>query len=172
MSKTAGFSLYELLVTCACLGVVTCMAMPAFTTWLKDAAYREAAQNAFGALREARQLAISTMLEHRVEFDLDNDRFRVTHGDRMNNSTESSWDQNVVHDWDSLNPNVMLNSLSACTKSTGVEKIQLNPNGTSSSRYICIMDENGQPRYRVGVPYSTTGKAVIKRWNSATNDWE
>lgn len=172
MKKTAGFSLYELLVSCACLGILTCMALPAFTAWLKDAAYKEAAQAFFSALREARQRAITTTLEHRVEFDLDNGRYRMTHGDRSNNSTESSWDQNVVHDWDSVGPEVVVRSLSACTNSTGIDKIHLNPNGTGTSRYICVMDENAQRRYRVGIPYSTTAKAVIKRWNGTTNDWD
>jgi len=172
MRKMAGFSLYELLISCAILSVLTGMALPAYSTWRKDAAYKEVAQAFFGALREARQRAISSGLEHRVEFDLDVGRYRMTHGNRALNSTDSSWDQNVVRDWVSLSSGIIIKSLSDCTKSTGTDNIHMNPNGSANSRYICVMDENSQPRYRVGVPYSTTGKSVIKHWNSASNSWD
>ncbi|MEJ2200046.1 MAG: hypothetical protein P8X63_03385 [Desulfuromonadaceae bacterium] len=172
MTKMTGFSLYELLVVCALLSILIGMAMPACFSWRKEAEYRATARAFLGALREARQRAITTMLEHRVEFDLDNGRYRMTHGDRANNSSAASWDQNVVYDWDDFPPEVLVRSLSTCSKSTGMENIHLNPNGTSSSRYVCVMNWSVQRKFRVGVPYSTTGKAVIKRWNPATDAWE
>ena len=144
---------------------LTPIAYPNFKEWIRNLEYKGAAQDVASMLREARSRAIGTNLGHRVEFIVgaEPDQYRMTRGNRAYNSTDSSWDSNVVISWVDLPLIVDLKANADCSVATGTVSIKFNPNGTGSSRYVCIMDKEGNTRYRVGVPSSTTGRVLVQK---------
>lgn len=74
--RNHGFSLPELLVVIAMIGVLAVAAIPVFVNFLQAQQARGAAQELVTLLNQARQLAIATNSRYRVEIDTVNNRLR------------------------------------------------------------------------------------------------
>lgn len=172
MFKQAGFTLLELVVVVAMLGLLTAIAMPSYAFWREQAVYRKVARELASALRETRSRAIQSNLEHRLEVDLKQKRFRLTHGDRPANSSSAAWNESIVFDWIVIPEQAVLRGNQACNKEDAVLNFHFNPNGTANSLYLCILDPSGERRYQLGVPYTITGRTVVRKWRTSTAMWE
>lgn len=71
-----GFTIAELLVVIAMIGVLTAAAFPVFANFLQAQRTRGAAQELVNLLNQAKQLAITTNGSYRVEIEPDNNRLR------------------------------------------------------------------------------------------------
>lgn len=167
----AGFTLLELIIALFMIGILLALAAPNYSQWLEAGRYRKTARGFVSALREARARAVSENLEHRVEFDLDAGAFRMTHGNRPMNSTDSSWDNNVIFGWIEL-PGQTIWANESCDVGEGTVNIHLNPDGSGGSRYICLFDQQEKPYFRIGIPHAATGQVVTTRWNTTHEAWE
>ena len=124
-----GFSLMEMILAIGVMVIISAIAIPSFAQWVDGAEYRKTSRHVLLLLQEARSKAITDNAEYRVEFDSDNQRYRMTRGDRSSGSL--NWDT-VVYDWFAPPPGVNI--------SANVENIHLNPNGTANAGTICIQD--------------------------------
>lgn len=156
MKDARGFTLIEVIVVVAILGILLAFSVPSMIDWTRNASYREAARNLLLKSREAHTLAIERNLEHRVEIDVDGRRIRLTRGDRSTNSTEYT----PVYDWETLSPNVLLRSRKDCALTTDIN-FHFNTNGSSSNNYICVLTADNAPRFRVGITSTSTGRSII-----------
>jgi prepilin-type N-terminal cleavage/methylation domain-containing protein len=76
VSDQQGFSLAELIVVIAVLGIITVLGTPMLLTYLQASETRAAAQEMVTFLNQARQLAITRNVQHCVEFDTAGNRLR------------------------------------------------------------------------------------------------
>jgi type II secretion system protein H len=143
-----GFTLTELMVVVAIMMILAGIALPLYIQWLQSTEYRTSARTILCTLRETRSMAITTNLEHRVEFDNANRRYRVMRGNRSSNS--SDWNT-VARDWNVLPPMVHIHA--------NVEKIHLNPTGMANPGTIEIRDTAANKKYEIRV--ANTGRARI-----------
>jgi Tfp pilus assembly protein FimT len=146
--EDSGITLMDVIAAAALIAIVTAFAVPYTAQRFRNAEYRSSASNIVSLLREAKSRAIASSLEHRVEFENINRRYRMTRGNRASNSGE--WNT-VVHEWTVLPGGVLLNA--------NVESIQLLANGTATGGTISIQDESRKTRCEVRV--SRTGRARI-----------
>jgi prepilin-type N-terminal cleavage/methylation domain-containing protein len=171
MKSILGFTLLEVITALAIVLVLSAIAAPAWMAWQKSASFKSSARGIALQLREARSRAVSSNFEHRVEFDLGNHRYRLTRGDRSSKSGSLSWKNNIVHDWTVLPPGQWLRGNGDCSLQAGTISIQINPNGTGNSRYVCLLNTSGEILLRVGTSSSTTTRVVIQRYSSSTGKW-
>jgi type II secretion system protein H len=144
----SGFTLQELMVVLAVVGVLVAVSLPVAGAWIANAEYRQTAQELLYVLRDARSKAITLNREHRVEFDAAGNSYRVTRGNRGTHSI--TWDT-VVHDW--------MTPPSAVRLAANIDYIHLNTNGTASQGTVRIQDASSSTRYEVRV--TRTGRFRI-----------
>jgi prepilin-type N-terminal cleavage/methylation domain-containing protein len=162
MVRQRGYTLLELIVVLGILSILATISILHYARWMESAQYRAAAREIASAMRESRSRAIQTNLQHRFELDLAARQWRIVRGDRATQSSSSSWENNVVKDWQSLQGHLLLKGNKSCTVTDETIRIVFNPSGTSNARYICVNDAAGELRFQVAVPYSTTGRVVVK----------
>jgi Tfp pilus assembly protein FimT len=138
----------ERMITVAIVAVISAIAVPASHQWIHNAEYRATARSSVNVLREARSRAIAGKLEHKVEFEMLNRRYRVIRGNRVSNSADWS---TVVFDWTAFpeGVNVTIN----------VDAIHINTNGTANGGTISIQDNEMRTPY--GVRMARTGRIRI-----------
>ena len=161
MTGSKGFTLLELLVVMALIGLVLAIGTPQYWNWRAQARYREAAESIALTLREARARALSRNVQQRVEFDVDGNRYRVVEGNRTIGSTAFA---TVVREWVALHPETALRSGAACNATTDVN-LDFNANGTATQSGICIATTGPTvvARFRVDVQLATTGRVAVTR---------
>lgn len=76
MNGQRGFTLVELMVALAVIGIISVVAIPQFMTFLRASETRGASQELATVLQQARELAIARNTNYRVEIELDNNRLR------------------------------------------------------------------------------------------------
>ncbi len=76
MDGQRGFTLVELMVAIAVIGIVSVTAIPQFVTFLRAMQTRGASQELATVLQQARELAIARNTNYRVEIESDNNRLR------------------------------------------------------------------------------------------------
>jgi len=146
--SSKGFTFIELMLVVVIAGVLMGLAVPYFEEWKKDLEYREVTRHIVSILRYAQSRAITTNLEHRVEYEPENRRYRVIQGNRADNS--SNW-STVVCDWFVLPHGVHLD--------TTVNTVHLNTNGTANGATIKIQDAEKMTKFEVKV--ANTGRVRV-----------
>lgn len=155
-----GMTLLETLVVVAIMAAMVLVAIPDFAAWRAQTIYRSAASELLEVMRLARSRAISRNLEQRVEIEVLNRRYRLMEGNRP---AQSSAFTKTVVDWTALPGGVLLKRNLACD-SDADRTLEFNPNGTSQSGYVCIMDTNAPEvfHFKVGVSSSYVGRPKIR----------
>ena len=181
MSGERGVTLIELVTVLSIMLVLFGLALPTLYEWRASAGYRSAARMIVNALRLARDHAISRSREVEVDFDLERNCYRMRSGNQSYAS--DSWEELTA--WTELPRGIALAATKDCDKrgdndlaTLDVATFQFNPNGTCGTlgnmraNYICVMTEDLKPRYAGAVLSYSTGRAVVKTWNSQHDDWE
>lgn len=81
-----GFTLVELMIVIAVIGIISIEATPLFMTFLRASETRGASQELAALLHQARELAIARNTDYRVEIEPDGNRLRF-----VNTSTSAPW---------------------------------------------------------------------------------
>ncbi|HTG01300.1 MAG TPA: GspH/FimT family pseudopilin [Nitrospirota bacterium] len=148
IESNKGMTVFELVIVLSIIAILLAFAAPFSRQLIRNEEYRASARNIAYMLREARNISITTNLEHRVEFDSTKKRYRLLRGNRATDST--AWNA-VVYDWRSVSPNVYLDA--------DVEAIHLNPTGTANAGTIRINDETHRTRCKVVI--ARTGRIRV-----------
>lgn len=171
----SGFTLMELLVAVAMIGILFAVAVPALQPMWENSQNRKAARDISSVLRETRSRAISENLEHEASFNLSANTCLIRRGDRPNGtpsftSSPGSWTQ-VSNLSFPAGTNIKGNL--ACNETINTNfTVQFNPDGTGNNRYLCVEDGAGVKLFASGVSSSITGRVRIRRWDTAAADWE
>lgn len=145
----------ETLVVIAIMSVLSAIAIPSLYKLSQSSNCKEAAWGIVSGFRLGKQMALSTNLEHRVEFDMDGRRYRLARGNMPSSST--AW--TGAGAWSSISNEVGWATGEACDGNSDLD-IVFKPNGSAATGVICVKDAANAVKYRVSVN-ATSGRAVI-----------
>ncbi len=160
LCSVKGMTAVELLLVISLIAILAGMAMPTFVQWRQSLEYREAASSIVGALKNARNRAVTTNRQHRVEFNIAAGNYRLTRGNRPDASTDP-WNPEG-RPWIALPEAVRLNSGAVV-----LTAIQFNSSGMASFvplgavGTVTIRNTAGANLYWVGV--EQTGRIRMDR---------
>jgi Tfp pilus assembly protein FimT len=148
MRKKAGFTLTELVIIIALLGLLTAVGVPSFLSWLPKYRLKSAARDLYSNLQLAKMAAIKTNQKCRVNYRVNPDQYTVS----------------------LLNKTVMLKDYGSGVKFDGpnkktfaVDTITFNSRGTSNAGYAYLSNSGNTDYYRVGP--LTSGAIKLQRWS-------
>lgn len=145
-----GFTLAELMIVIAVIGIISIMATPLFMTFLRAMETRGASQELATLLQQARELAIATNSSYRVEVDTAGNRLRF-----VNASTSAPW---IGPGTDSQGYRQLVNQ----TLLTNVTaNPTFNPLGTAGGGTITVQNTQGTSSLNVVV--SSAGRVRIQQ---------
>jgi general secretion pathway protein H len=142
-ARGQGFTLFELLVVLAILGIVIALGAPSLHRMLPGVELKSSAQTVATALREARGLAIASSTEVTLVVDLNDHALRVGDGPPVR-----------------LSSSVGITLLTATREliDAGTGQIRFYPDGTSTGGRITL--SRGDRRYHVVVDW-LTGRVAL-----------
>lgn len=121
-----GFTLVELMVTLAILGIMVGIAIPSVLAWMPAANLRDAAYDVKGAMIRARSAAVNEGLEFRVIFNATDKTYSMERGNLSSGATI----------WTSVfGPYALPNGIDLASTSVEIEKdgsdpfVRFQPNG-------------------------------------------
>ena len=151
MRKKAGFTLTELVIVIAVLGLLTAVGVPSFLSWLPKYRLKSAARDLYSNLQLAKMAAIKYNKKCRVNYSVNPDQYTVS----------------------LLNKTVMLKDYGSGVKFDGpnnkkfaVDTISFNSRGTSNSGYAYLSNSGNTDYYRVGP--LTSGVIKLQRWSKGS----
>jgi len=147
LSRTAGFTLVELLVVLAIAGLVLAVTPPLVTSVMPGVELKAGARRTAGALRLARETAVAEGRDAAFILDVESNRYRL---DRDNRSG-------------SLPKAIDIELVAAANEmqSDRVGAIRFFPDGSSTGGRVIL--KRGDSGWQVGVNW-LTGRVLIAEW--------
>jgi prepilin-type N-terminal cleavage/methylation domain-containing protein len=177
--RGAGFSLLELLVALALVGVLAALGSFGFRQWQQSLQVRGCAREVASLLRLCRSQAVASNREIRVkvlplgEAPGGRPLLWLQQGNLSRGST--LWIDRTGEQVE-LPARVGLGLTQDCRIEAGPGYLSFNPDGSSNALYLCLLDREGAPparrRYAVGVSHAATGRICVLRWNQARARFE
>ncbi|MDB9823336.1 GspH/FimT family pseudopilin [Deltaproteobacteria bacterium] len=171
-----GFSLMELMITLAILGILATIAVPAFSSWLPEYKLKCAVRDIYSNMQLAKMTAVRANEKYRLVFSNAGGGSYILQ--RPDETTEKSIG---FLDYDPSG-NIGYgrgNATKAATTSGGslpsdfisyqYNKAVFNSRGTGSPGYVYLANSMGTA-YAIGT--WSSGIIVMKKWNEETDSWE
>ena len=173
---TGGYTLLELLITIAVIGIIAGAAIPVFSTWLPNYRLKNAAMELFLNIKMAKAMAIKSNCSYRMIFETD--EFGSYSIRDMDGKTER------IVDFSKYDPNggVRYGSGKATKNATVSEgpipsdfisyvsnRATFNSRYMGSAGYVYLANSQGVA-YAVGTWLS--GNVVLKKWDEDSGSWE
>jgi prepilin-type N-terminal cleavage/methylation domain-containing protein len=181
-----GFTLIELVIVIAFMGILMAIAYPSFSQWRENLRYKEAARRLASAMTEARSRAIAQNLEHELAFDLGVNTYMLRQGNRAMSTlpySSNPGDWTIIYSNQGISNPLDIRARSDCADNTANNfRFQFFPNGTvrvngseniGTTGHICVLDQTtGTRKFLTGVSSASTGRVVVRKWNAASNNWQ
>lgn len=123
-----GFTLIEVMVAVAIVGIIVAIALPPFVNWRNSLGYRQTARGMTAMLREARSLAVTRNRQHLVVFKPNSSSYTLLRGNRAHNTQAAGWTREEVR---KIGANAAIRTGSGGTSRDNLS-VRFNPDGTAT----------------------------------------
>ena len=159
--KESGFSIVELMVSMAIIGVLSAMSVPSLKAWSRNYNVQSAALDLYAHMHVAKLGAVKENRAWMINFNPDGlSGYQV--------QTSAGKTVKTVDFHAKYNSDIQYADPTT-TKTFDASSIAFRPNGLSGTGYAYISNKSKSSYYRVGMLYAT-GSIKIEKWNGA--QWE
>ena len=177
MRKQDGFTIVELIIVIAVIGIIAAIAVPNFLSWLPDARLKSAARDLYSNLQQAKIGAIKSNKKWAIVFNADARTYEVCSGKGPDDSWRGTNDvvkKVILSDYGS---GVTFGKGSAAdpiggtfgndfiTYSSPRNVVVMNSRGTGNSGYVYLTNASNTSCYGVGT--RSSGVVILRRWLGA-----
>lgn len=188
--KKSGFTLIELVIVIAVIGVLSTIAIPNFMSWRTNMYVKAAARDLYSSMQNARMIAIKTNSTIAIIFDTINSRYYLCDdpgADTVWNGTNDNigtGDNNIIRTYDLTSyksgvhyghGNISGNSVGGgAFPADGISYpnsfLSINSQGVSNnlSGYVYVTNRDGNRAYAVGT--LTSGVVKLLKWDGG--NWQ
>ena len=143
--RAAGFTLTDLIITMAIMGILAVFAVPNITSWLSAVNMNSTTRSLATELQLTRMRAISRNRKVRVSFDTDNETYEV--------------EEEIDGTWTDLDPEVSGTLPKQIDLYTAPATVTFNPIGTAVGGTITLQNTQGKQKQII---IHTTGRVRIQ----------
>lgn len=165
-----GFSLVEVMIVVALIGILLAVAVPNVLSWLPNMRLKAAARDLFSNMQRTRMEAVKTNQDWTIVFDTANGRYQIRAGDgtiRQTVTFADDYRSGVGFGHGSATTPIAGPFDDNVTYSTNV--VTFNGRGTGNSGYVYLENVNQDATvYAVGT--QTSGVIMLKKWTGG--GWE
>ena len=159
--KERGFSIVELMVSMAIIGVVSALSVPSLKSWSRNYNVQSAALDLYAHMHVAKLGAVKENRAWTINFNPDG-----LSGYQVQNSAGKPV---KAVDFRAKYSGEIQYADPTTTKTFDAPTLAFRPNGLSGIGYAYISNKNKSSYYRVGMLYAT-GSIKIEKWNGTK--WE
>lgn len=177
-SQQQGFTLAEVIMVLAIIGILAAIAIPNFLSWLPNMRLKAAARDLYSSMQKARAEAIKTNRDHAIVFDTANNRYVLCSSAGADNSWSALADNTVVETMDFTNyksgvgyGHGTITGNNSATDPKGPipadnvsynnKVLVVNSRATANAGYVYLHNQDNTV-YAVGT--QSSGAIVSKRW--------
>ena len=168
-----GYTLLELLITIAILGIITGVAFPVFSTWLPNYRLKNAAVELFLNIKMAKAMAIKSNCSYRVVFEDGSYSIQGIDGKVERIVYFSIYDPNGSIGYGcgkaTKNATVSEGPIPSDFISYVSNRATFNSRYMGSAGYVYLANKKGTA-YAVGT--WSSGNVLLKKWNEDSGSWE
>ena len=178
-----GFTLIELMIAIAIIGIMSGIAIPNIIGWLPDYRLRNAERGLFGDMQFAKLRAVKSNSDWAIVFDTTNNRYFVC----SDKGADDDW--SGTNDLTGSGDNTIYKTISFADYKSGVtyghgtlttpvasgfgahnvsyvsENVTFNSRGTGKSGYVYLTNSKGKLIYAIGT--NSTGVITTKIWKGS-----
>ena len=157
MKKENGFTLIELAIVIAIIGILSSFAVPAYNEWLPKYRLKNAVMDLQATLNSTKIEAIKSNSEWAIVFDTANDSYHICSDDGANNN----WDGPSGDD--TVESTINLSQYGAGVRYTGVTggPLVFSNRGFSNAVVVDMTNSKGSVNYRIQT--SLSGSILLDR---------
>jgi len=162
VKKEGGFTIVELVMAMAIMGIAVSVAIPGFSRWLPDYRLKSAATDLYTNLQLAKMRAVRDNSEWAIQFRTDFQAYQVRYGTGLNGAYSDPGGFGVEKTV------ILANYKGGVCFGHGTATIIFSPRGMSDSEgYVYVQNEKNAA-YAVGA--LKTGFILMRKWTGAA--WE
>ena len=180
MRKESGFTLTELMIAIAIIGILTSIAVPAAINYLPEYRLKSAARDLYSNLQSAKLSAVRSNNDWAVVFDLANNQYFICSDSGADGSWSVTADNTIVKTCplSSYGSGVAFGHGNAGAPIGAVfdDNITFNNNfvvfnsrGTCNAGYVYLQNDKNSA---FGTGSLSSGVIRFQKWYAASGDWE